>query len=474
MASSRKSRNPSNPSDIASAFERALGDILARVRALGRDPSRIAIAYSGGLDSSLLLHLACRYGKQNDIEIIACHVHHGLSLHADAWLAHCEAQALRLGAAFDWRRVALNLEGGHGVEEAARLERYRALAQMCERSGASLVLTGHHQDDQAETVLLQLMRGAGLPGLSGMGVFQERHALLGPKVALGRPLLGISRAALETAARAIALSHVDDESNADVRYRRNAVRHAVAPVLERHFPGYAAALSRSAAHAQSAQALLRDLAELDLGHCGASDWNAPLDANSLARLPARRADNLLRHWLQHQGVSLPSTARMDEMRAQMLNAASDAHPEIDFGGKVLRRVRGDLIIAARRDAPPQDDMLLRWQGEDEIAVPQWGGSLQFLRDEGCGIPIELLHEHGLLLRPRRGGERLKPARSRPSRSLKLLYQEAGIPPWRRLWSPLVYLNESLVFVAQLGMDARHAEEGGIVLRWRENQDGRYA
>jgi tRNA(Ile)-lysidine synthase len=468
MASSRKSRNPSNPADIASAFERALGDILARVRALGRDSSRIALAYSGGLDSSLLLHLACRYGKQNDLKIIACHVHHGLSPNADAWLAHAEAEAQRRGASFLSRRVVLDLNAGRGVEEAARLARYRALAEMCQQGEAGLLLTGHHQNDQAETVLLQLARGAGLPGLSGIAAFQQAHALLGNRVAVGRPLLGISRVQLEEAAREYGLVHVDDESNADLRYRRNAIRHAIVPAMETHFPGYAAALSRSAAHAQSAQALLRDLAEIDLAHCGASDWHAPLPADSLARLPARRADNLLRHWLQQQRVSLPSTARMEEVREQMLNAAADAHPEIDFGTMVLRRVRGSLILTPRRDTPPDDDILLRWQGQEEIVVPQWQGSLQFLRGSGPGISTQLLRQHDLQLRPRRGSERLKPAPLRPSRSLKLLYQEAGIAPWRRLWSPLVYLEERLVFVAHLGMDARHVEEGGIVLRWKEN------
>jgi tRNA(Ile)-lysidine synthase len=317
-------------------------------------------------------------------------------------------------------------------------------------------------------VLLQLARGAGLAGLSGMAAFQQDHALLDRGVALGRPLLAISRAELEMAAREAGLTHVDDESNADLRYRRNAIRHEIAPIMQAHFPGYAAALSRSAAHAQSAQALLRDLAELDLARCGASGWNAPLDAGSLALLPERRGDNLLRHWLQQQGVSLPSTARMEEIRAQMINAAADAHPEIDFGAIVLRRVRGHLVLTERLDAPPEYDLLLRWQGEDEIPVPQWRGRLQFLHDKRCGIPARLIREHGLLLRPRRGGERLKLAPLRPSRSLKLLYQEAGIPPWRRLWLPLVHLNESLVFVAQLGMDARHLGEGGIVLRWRED------
>jgi tRNA(Ile)-lysidine synthase len=467
MASSRKSRNPSKAFDIESAFERALGDILARVRALGRADGPIAVAYSGGIDSAMLLHLACRHGREHGGQVIACHVHHGLSAHADAWLAHCEAEAARQGAAFLFRRVAVDAHDGRGVEEAAREARYQALAEMCAEAGAALLLTGHHQDDQAETVLLQLARGAGLPGLSGMAAFQARHPLLGADLAIGRPLLGMSRAQIEAAARERGLVHVEDESNAELRYRRNAVRHAIAPVMAKHFPGHAAAIARSAAHAQSAQALLRDLAEIDLAQCGAPDWDAPLDAAQLAALPVRRADNLLRHWLQHRGVRLPSAARIEEIRAQMLDAAQDAQPEIEFGAMVLRRSRGWLELRPLRDTPPEEDIPLAWHGEAEIAVPQWQGTLLFLRGAGPGIPAALLRRHGLLLRPRRGGERLKLSPLRPSRSLKLLYQEADIAAWRRQWAPLAYLDGRLVFVAHLGMDARQLEEGGIVLQWQE-------
>jgi tRNA(Ile)-lysidine synthase len=221
-------------------------------------------------------------------------------------------------------------------------------------------------------------------------------------------------------------------------------------------------------HVQGAQLLLRDLAELDLQRCGAEGWDAALDAAALSSLPPRRIDNLLRHWLQQQGVKLPSTARMDEIRAQMLGAAEDAHPEIDFGARVLRRSCGQLALHARRPAPPQSEIRVDWQGEAEIALPQWHGSLLFLQGEGAGIPAALLREQGLLLRPRSGSERVKPALLRPTRSLKLLYQEAGIAPWRRLWLPLAYLDQRLVFAAGLGMDVRHLEPGGITLRWRES------
>jgi tRNA(Ile)-lysidine synthase len=467
MASSRKSRSLSKPFDIESAFERALGDILARVRAFGRDADRIAIAYSGGLDSGVLLHLASRYGKRSGLEIIACHVHHGLSPNADTWVAHCEAETLRCNVTLLSRRIDVPTGSGRGVEEAARIARYSALAQMCREAGARLLLTAHHQDDQAETVLLQLARGAGLPGLSGMATLQHAHALLGNGLAIGRPLLGMSRTQLELAAHEAGLDAVHDESNADLRYRRNAIRHAVVPALDAHFPGFAAAASRSATHIQAAQSLLADLAALDLAQCG-GDWDAPLRISGLAALPERRADNLLRHWLQHQGIRLPSSARLEEIRKQMLTSAEDAQPEVDLGERILRRSGAVLAIHAKRAAAPDFDILLRWNGEAEIALPQWHGTLLLMQGEGAGIPAGSLREHGLCLRPRRGSERLKLSLTRPSRGLKQLYQDAGIPPWTRLWSPLAYLDEQLVFVAGLGMDARHVAPQGIMLRWRED------
>lgn len=464
MANSRKSRNPSKDgaSGLTAAFERALTDIAARVAISGP----LGIAFSGGLDSRVLLHLASRHAHAHGIALTAFHVHHGLSPNADAWLAHCEQEAAACGVPLVSRAVDISDLNGRGVEEAARIARYQALGQMCRDSGCRLLLTAHHQDDQAETVLLQLMRGAGLPGLSGMAAFQARHELIGDDVSLARPLLGVSRKALEMARDELALAHISDESNGDLRYRRNALRNTVSPVLEQHFPGFTALVARSAGHAQAAQSLLQDLAEIDLASCRASDWNAPLYVPALQALTPQRADNLLRHWLYQNRVQLPSTSRLEEIRSQMLRAAADMHPFFDFGPVTLRRIGNRLELHPRLDAPPEDPVALQWHGEAEIAVPAWRGTLVFEPSEGIGLSADALSRHTLVLHPRAGQERLKLAANRPSRSLKSLYQEAEIAPWRRLWSPLLHLNGELVFVAGLGMDVRHAVMGqGIALRW---------
>ena len=463
MASSRKSRKP-NKADagIDAAFERALEAILARVVASGGDA--LALAYSGGLDSTVLLHLAGAHCSAHGMRLHAFHVHHGLSPNADAWLAHCEREARAAGASFAARHVDVANADEHGTEQAARLARYAALGALCREHGIRLLLTAHHQDDQAETVLLQLLRGAGLPGLSGMAALHEGHGLLGG-VTLGRPLLQLSRRDLERYATQHGLHAVEDESNADTRYRRNAIRRLVAPVIEENFPGFAARLARSAQHAQSAQRLLDEFAALDLAAC---EKDGALDVARLAGLSQDRVDNLLRHWLQRQGCRLPGNAQLEQLRARVLGAGSNAHPWLELDGFRFERHGGLLRIAPDppHGDPPVEAIALRWHGEDRIFVPQWHGGLAFERTDGPGLDPALLAGSSLQLKPRSGAERLKLDVDRPSRTLKNLFQEAAIPARQRPWLPLLYVGGELAFAAGLGMDVRLQKPGlGIRLRW---------
>jgi tRNA(Ile)-lysidine synthase len=469
MANSRNSRSLNKDGDASAAFERALGKFLARVCVSAPEiRPAIAVAYSGGLDSSVLLHLVSRYAAAHDIPVHAFHIHHGLSPNADAWVAHCKAEAERCGVAFSSSRVSVDRNDKRGIEEAARVARYRALGELCRHFSVPLLLTAHHQDDQAETVLLQLMRGAGLPGLSGMAAFQSQNDLLGPAVALGRPLLAIPRSALEESVSRFGLSHVGDESNSDIRFRRNALRNAVSPVIETHFPGFAPQVARAAAHAQAAQSLLHELAMIDLANCCADRHDGALDLSRLHSLSTERLDNLLRHWLYMHKVQLPSTSRLDEIRAQMLGAAGDMHPFFDFGAVTLHRIGNRLELHPRLGSPPDDALALQWQGESEIVVPQWHGRLLFGRTDGPGLDPERLRSLPLTLARRSGQERLKIAANRPSKSLKSLFQESAIASWQRKWSPLVYLDNKLIFVAGLGMDVRHlTQDGGLTLRWEK-------
>jgi len=467
MASSRKSPRRNDRGELNRIFERALEDILARVCVSADGTPTLALAYSGGLDSTLLLHLARDFAVARGLPLHALHIHHGLNAGADAWRAHCRAQAERLGVPFHAAQVTIDRRDAGGIEQAARIVRYRRLGELCRQLGAGILLTGHHQDDQAETVLLQLLRGAGLPGLSAMPAWQPDDDLLGGGVALARPLLEVPRAALQQAASERQLAYVNDDSNDDPRYRRNGVRHRLFPALQAESPGFPARLARVAGHMQAAQRLLDELAQADLAACADATDGAALALPALARLSDERAANLLRHWLARQGQTAPSSARLREILWQMTQAAADAHPLFDFGAWRLHRIGDQLRLLPALPAITPQPIALTWRGEAEIVVPQWGGRLLFQPVAGGGLAPERLRAGPLELRARAGAERFKPAPERPSKTLKQAYQENAVPHWQRERLPLAYLQQRLVFVAGVGMDARAADAGaGIALHWQ--------
>ncbi|MEW6759801.1 MAG: tRNA lysidine(34) synthetase TilS [Pseudomonadota bacterium] len=439
-------------------------------------PTSLAVALSGGLDSMALLRLARDWAAEQGVALYAFHVHHGLSENADAWLAHCAAASASLGIPFDHRRVAVE-KGKSGIEAAARKLRYAALGEMCRAHGASLLLTAHHLDDQAETVLLQLLRGAGPAGLSGMDAANRAPGLLGdPDLVMARPLLGVSREELEAFAREQGVAWVEDESNLDARYARNALRHTVMPALASSFPGFQQRIARSAVHAASSQRLLDELAAQDLATCLDGD---AVDLARLQLLSRERADNLLRHLFAERGLSMPSTAWLGEMVAQLFSAREDAQLKVTHPACHIRRHRGKLYITPRlpdlagmRD--PDDVGVLdkpgqsfRWNGEAGIAFPAYGGVLHFdLAD--TGFAPAWLRSQELIIDFRKGGERLKPAANRPTRSLKQHYQALGVPSWERERAPIVSTDRSLLFAAGIGMDCQFLGAGQgdrIALRW---------
>ena len=439
-------------------------------------PQSIAVACSGGLDSMVLLRLAHAWCAQQGVALHAFHVHHGLSPNADAWLAHCERSAAALGVGFDGRRVTIP-DDGSGVEAAARKLRYAALGEMCRAHGAGLLLTAHHLDDQAETVLLQLLRGSGPAGLSGMDADNRAPSLLGgAEPAMARPLLSQARAALEAYASDHGIDWVEDESNQDPRYTRNALRHGVMPLLAKGFPGFQARLARGAAHVAAAQRLLDELAAQDLAACQEGD---AIDLAYLSGLSADRVDNFMRHLFTVRGLAMPTTAWLNEMVAQLFSAREDAQLKVTHPGCHIRRHRGKLYLtpqlpdlAGMRD--PDDIGVLdkqgqsfRWQGEASIAFPDYGGVLHF-EPAAQGFDAAWLRAQTLTIDFRKGGERLKPAANRPSRSLKAHYQALGVPAWERERLPTVSRDLDLLFAAGIGMDCRHWSGAGgtaIGLRW---------
>jgi tRNA(Ile)-lysidine synthase len=368
---------------VNDAFERALEEILARVcisAPAQRKPGAIAVAYSGGLDSSVLLHLMRDYAMRRCIPLFAFHIHHGISPNADDWLAHCERECQRLGVAFEARRITLSKREVSGVEEAARLGRYAALGELCRKHGATLLLTAHHHDDQAETVLLQLLRGSGVAGLGGMEFANSAPDLLGDAtLRMARPLLALTRAELESFAEAEHIDFVEDESNADPRYMRNALRHRVMPALEEYFPGFHQRIARTAQHARAAQRLLNELAAQDLALCQEGECIA---IDGLRRLGPDRIDNVLRFWFASRGIRMPATSWLTEMRTQLLDARADARICVTHADCHIRRHR-NLIFLVPRDA---DDVArvppfsFRWRGEATMSFAAYRGTLHF--DQG--------------------------------------------------------------------------------------------
>lgn len=439
----------------------------------------IAVALSGGLDSMVLLRLAHAVARARGADLFALHVHHGLSPNADAWRERCRDAADALGVPFDARDVQVT-PGGSGIEAAARKRRYAALGDMCRAHGVGLLLTAHHLDDQAETVLLQLLRGSGPAGLSGMDAANRAPTLLGDaSLVMARPLLDIPRTTLEAVAVREGIAWVEDESNLDPRYARNALRHGAMPALAAAFPGFQQRIARAAGHMRSTRRLLDDLAAGDLAACLDGD---AVDLARLRTFSRDRIDNLLRHWFARRGIAMPSTAWLAQMVTQLLSARDDAQPLVRHPDCEVRRHRERLYLvphapelAGMRD-PDDDGIIVKhaqrfaWRGEASLAFPDYGGILHF-DPSGRGFDAGWLRAQALEIDFRKGGEKLKPAPNRPTRSLKHLFQADGVPAWERTRLPVVWRRTGngaeLLFAAGLGMDCRHADdgEGRIALRW---------
>ena len=386
---------------------------------------RIAVAYSGGRDSTALLHATVKAAAPLGIEVIALHVHHCLSVHADAWEAQARAQCERWARRawplrFASQRLVTRPAKGESVEAWARQERYRALRAMALEHGASAVLLAHHRRDQAETFLLQALRSAGVAGLSGMPREVERDG-----VTWLRPWLDVSRDAIEAYVRRHRLSHVDDDSNADTRWARNRLRHDVWPTLIGAFPQAETTLSAAAQWAQEAQACLAELATLDL-EALASDRG--LNLGAWQHLSTARRSNALRAWLRMQTGQIAPASLVTRLTSELEGQAAASWP---IDGGTLRRYRGLLSFSpqasAAAPAPPEAQLSIRKPGAHPL--PGWGGRLLVQGVNEGGVPLAWLAH--LELKPRTGGEQFQAGIGRPPRSLKKQFQAAGVPQWER-------------------------------------------
>lgn len=441
MASSKKPR-PDLAAHVAKFLEQRV-----------RPGQHLALALSGGVDSVVLLDILAHLRDPLQFHLSAIHVNHQLSPNASDWAAFCAARCGEYDVQLEIISVTVSL-AGDSLEGAARTARHAALA----RGSADFTVLAQHLDDQAETLLLQLLRGCGVEGASAMAEEKNRRLL--------RPLLECPRSALEHYAQQHKLAWVEDESNLDTRFDRNFLRHRLLPVIEERFPAYRETLFRASRNFAESAYLQEELARLD-GATAIDGKN--LSVPALARLPPPRARNLLRHYLKQHGIAAPSAIRLEEMLHQLLNAKRDARVKIPLGAFELQRFHGRAWVIPAL-APPPSSFCRPWRGENEAQLFELGGVLKFWPVHGQGISLACLQREPVTIRIRQGGERLRPNCTRPSRSLKNLFQEAGMPPWSRQALPLLYSGANLAAVVGIGIDCKfqaRPSEPGIMIEWQK-------
>ena len=412
------------------------------LKAKTKAAKRIGLAISGGLDSVVLLDTVCKAVQANSVqdptEIWVFYIHHGLQKSADDWLEFCEKLAKKYQAHFDFRLLHFADQSQGNIEARARAERYDALTDLCIEHGIDDLLLAHHQNDQAETVLLQLLRGSGVAGLSGMPLYRA-NAKDAHSITLWRPLLNQSKAELEAYAKEHKLKWVEDPSNQNTRYRRNAIRKEIIPRLEKIQPGVIANLARSADLLAQSQVLLDRLAK--------QDGRGILEAKSLklepllifANADRPAANNLLRYWLKLNDLAMPSQERLESWWKDLVSVKLDSS--------------------------------LEWQ-HDEVSIYLWRGILQTARTKvgqwvfqdvparakSPGLPADWVNQaqaQGLVEeRLRQGAEKIQIKPNTPRKTLKNLFQESDTPPWERQ-APLLYINDQLVAVAGVGVSYPH-------------------
>lgn len=452
-------------------------------------PPVFAVAYSAGRDSTALLHAAACSAAELGLRVVGLHVHHGLSPHADAWLAHAQAQVqgwaeAGLPVSLMMRHLHFKRIKGASLEALARQGRYAALAEMAQQAGTQLILLAHHRRDQAETFLLQALRGAGAAGLSAMPRIAERAG-----VVWARPWLERPRELIEAYLQQHRLSYIDDDSNEDPRLARNRLRLQVWPALEAAFADAQSSLADAAVRAQDAAAVLAEVAQQDLVTLGLEPTPAArsgFPARAWQELSEPRLRNALRVWFQAVAASSMPASLLTRLVTELPQTLSATWPAPGGALRLYRRqlryvvqapAALDVVTSTPSDAragagaAPGDPgrsaraVQISIGKPGRYPVPGWGGCLVVRAVPAAGVALARLHS--LTLRERSGAEQFQSHAQGMPRSLKKQFQAAGVPAWDR-GGPLLYCGDELIFVPGLGVDARAwASEGQIqvALNW---------
>lgn len=412
------------------------------------------LAFSGGLDSTVLLHLLVNLRSLYPLKLQVVHVHHGLSPNADHWAKQCEQVCDELNVECKIYYVDAISKTGESPEEIARERRYAVLTELMKKN--DVLLTAHHQDDQAETVLLQLLRGAGPKGLSAMSryiAFNQGY--------LGRPLLDFSRQALLHYAEANQLHWIDDESNHNISFSRNFIRHEVMPLLKSRWPSVAATLTRVADHCAQAQDIIETSAHQDLVQCYGSKENT-LSVKKLLQFDENKQRQIIRYWLSQNHFPTPSTLKMHHILNDVLHAREDRLPHVVWGDTELRRYRDDLYVMPCLSIIDNSRSYV-WDFKQPLPLSE----NQILNAElviGDGLRSDI---GSVMVRFRREGENICIAGRVHHHSLKKLFQSWGVPPWLRSQVPLLFVNDELIAVVGFFIAdkyrAKNTEQGYAVI-----------
>jgi len=470
-----KTFSPELLQDVLNGILQSLGwqEMSAVSKASGAKIS-LVVAFSGGVDSVVLLHALSSllstestdpFSRKNtspDFDLSAIHVNHQLQPQADEWQSFCIAFCEKLNIPI--KCVVINASPVHdeGPEAAARNARYAAFKRCL--GDNDILLTGHHLDDQIETVFLHMLRGTGVSGAAGIRPVSDFQSSCNSTY-LARPMLRFSREQIEAYANAQNLLWVEDPSNHESHYDRNFLRHNVLPVIATRWPSYRQTINRFSQNMVEARALFHEIAVQDFKHAFDAR-ESTLDIDVLRELSLPRLNNVLRYWLNKDGYSMPGEKQLSQIRAA-ITAKPDASPLVRWANAEVRRFKNKLYSMPQLPLGIDKNTVIKianWQPGQEVVVPGYG-VLTLEAANGDGLKLSSFSSQQIEIRFRQGGERCKPAGRNKPQALKKVFQEKHIPPWRRDNSPLLFIDNEIAAVVGLFYCSPFAcdDEDGVVI-----------